>query len=92
MNRCQPAGGGFDYWLHYMSGKPTRPDLHEGHGAKSWRDYFRINPDHKVIGIQYLVTVVFFFIVGGFLAMLFRAELAKPGDQYFNPQIGRAHV
>ena len=78
--------GGFDYWLHYMSGKPTRPDLHEGHGAKSWKDYFRINPDHKVIGIQYLCTVLFFFVVGGFFAMLFRAELAKPGDQYFNPQ------
>src|SRR5437773_796555 len=78
--------GGFDYWLYYMSGKPTRPDLHEGHGAKSWKDYFRINPDHKVIGIQYLVTVVFFFVVAGFLALLFRAELAHPGDQYFNPQ------
>src|SRR5581483_3981231 len=86
-----PAGflaaiGAFDYWLYYMSGRPTQPDLHEGHGARSWRDYFRPNPDHKVIGIQYLCTVVFFFIVGGFLALLFRAELAHPGDQYFNPQ------
>ncbi len=25
-------------------------------------------------------------MIGGFLAMLFRAELARPGDQYFNPQ------
>jgi cytochrome c oxidase subunit 1 len=78
--------GGFDYWFHYMSGRPTRPDLHEGHGARSWKDYFRINPDHKVIGMQYLCTVLFFFLVGGFLALLFRAELAHPGDQYFNPQ------
>ena len=37
--------------------------------------------------MQYLVTtIVFFFLVGGFLALLFRAELAQPGDQYFNPQ------
>jgi cytochrome c oxidase subunit 1 len=78
--------GGFDYWLYYMSGRKTKPDTHEGHGAKGWQDYFRINPDHKVIGIQYLVSVLFFFVVGGFLAMLFRAELARPGDQYFNPQ------
>src|SRR5207248_9620782 len=45
-----------------------------------------INTDHKVIGIQYLVTTIVFFCVGGLLAMLFRAELAQPGDQFFNPQ------
>ena len=40
--------------------------------------YFRINTDHKVIGIQYVVTTVFFFLAGGMLAMLVRAELAQP--------------
>ena len=52
----------------------------------SWRDYFRVNTDHKVIGVQYVVTTIIFFCIGGLLAMLFRAELAQPGDQYFNPQ------
>src|SRR5438067_11914608 len=78
--------GGFDYWARYASGRPTIPDDHSGHGARSWRDYFRINTDHKVIGIQYVVTTIIFFCVGGLLAMLFRAELAQPGDQFFNPQ------
>src|SRR5215203_4315514 len=78
--------GGFDYWAHYASGRPTRPEDHSGHGAHSWRDYFRVNTDHKVIGVQYVVTTIFFFCVGGLLAMLFRAELAEPGTQYFNPQ------
>ena len=78
--------GGFDYWAYYASGRPTRPEDHSGHGARSWRDYFRINTDHKVIGIQYVVTTIIFFCIGGLLAMLFRAELAQPGDQYFNPQ------
>src|ERR1700757_3410319 len=78
--------GAFDYWVYYALGFPTRAEDHSGHGARTWKDYFRINTDHKVIGIQYLVTTVFFFLVGGFLAMLFRAELARPGDQYFNPQ------
>ncbi len=78
--------GGFDFWVRYASGKPTLPDDHSGHGAKTWRDYFRINTDHKVIGVQYLVTNILFFLVGGFLALLARAELAKPGTQYFNPQ------
>jgi cytochrome c oxidase subunit 1 len=78
--------GGFDYWVRYCSGAPTEEEDHSGHGARGWRDYFRINTDHKVIGLQYVVTTIFFFLVGGFLALLFRAELARPGTQYFNPQ------
>jgi cytochrome c oxidase subunit 1 len=78
--------GGFDYWARYAIGRPTVPDDHTGHGANSWRDYFRVNTDHKVIGVQYVVTTIVFFCIGGLLAMLFRAELAQPGDQYFNPQ------
>jgi cytochrome c oxidase subunit I len=78
--------GVFDYWAYYVSGRPTRPEDHSGHGARGWRDYFHPNTDHKVIGIQYIATTFVFFVVGGFLAMLFRAELARPGDQYFSPQ------
>jgi cytochrome c oxidase subunit 1 len=78
--------GSFDYWLHYISGRPTRPEDHSGHGARSWKDYFRVNTDHKVIGVQYLVTTFVFFAVGGLLAMLFRAELAQPGLQFFDGQ------
>jgi cytochrome c oxidase subunit 1 len=74
--------GCFDYWAYYVSGRPTRPEDHSGHGATKWTDYFRVNTDHKVIGIQYLVTVFFFFVIGGLLAMLVRAELARPGAQF----------
>jgi cytochrome c oxidase subunit 1 len=78
--------GAFDYWLYYISGRPTRPEDHSGHGAYGWRDYFRVNTDHKVIGIQYLVTTFVFFTIGGLMAMFFRAELAEPGLQYVNSQ------
>jgi cytochrome c oxidase subunit 1 len=44
-----------------------------------WRKYLRWNTDHKVIGVQYFVTTTFFFLVGGLLAMLIRAELLQPG-------------
>jgi len=74
--------GCFDYWFYWASGGPTRPEDHSGHGARSWRDYFRVNTDHKVIGIQYIVTTFFFFIAGGLMAMLMRAELAQPGSQF----------
>src|SRR5256714_11364976 len=73
--------GCFDFWLRWAAGKPTLPEDHSGHGAYSWRDYFKFNTDHKVIGIQYIVTTFFFFFVGGAIAMLMRAELAQPGTQ-----------
>src|SRR6476659_824256 len=74
--------GAFDYWFYWAAGRPTRPEDHSGHGARRWQDYFRVNTDHKVIGIQYTVTSFFFLFVGGLLAMLMRAELAKPGRQF----------
>jgi cytochrome c oxidase subunit I len=73
--------GCFDYWLRWGLGLPTIPDDHSSHGAYSWKDYFKVNTDHKVIGIQYIVTSFFFFLVGGMMAMLIRAELAQPGTQ-----------
>lgn len=78
--------GCFDYWAYYAAGRPTRPEDHSGHGARSWKDYFRVNTDHKVIGMQYLVTTIFFFLAGGMLALLVRAELARPGMQFVDPQ------
>src|SRR6201989_1184002 len=77
--------GAFDYWFYWASGRPTRPEDHSGHGARSWKDYFRVNTDHKVIGIQYTVTSFFFLLVGGLMAMLVRAELAQPGMQFVSP-------
>src|SRR5204862_5983442 len=49
-------------------------------------DYFRVNTDHKVIGVQYLVTTFVFFVIGGLMAMFFRAELAQPGLQFVDSQ------
>ena len=78
--------GAFDYWAYYVSGRPTRPEDHSSHGATRWKDYFRVNTDHKVIGVQYLVTTFFFFVIGGLMAMVFRAELAKPDLQFVDTQ------
>src|SRR5262245_46074852 len=78
--------GAFDYWVYYAIGGETRPEDHSGHGAKSWKDYFRVNTDHKVIGVQYLSTTFIFFIIGGLAAMVVRAELARPGMQVTDNQ------
>jgi cytochrome c oxidase subunit I len=77
--------GAFDYWAHWAAGRPTRPEDHSNHGARNWKDYFKVNTDHKVIGIQYVVTSFFFMLIGGLLAMLVRAELAAPGSQFVDP-------
>ena len=78
--------GCWDYWWGYLVGNPTPAhEDHSSHGARSWRDYFKVNTDHKVIGVQYLVTTFVFFIIGGIMAELVRAELATPGAQYFSP-------
>jgi cytochrome c oxidase subunit 1 len=52
-------------------------------------DFLRWSVDHKIIGVQYMVTALFFFLVGGTLAMLVRWELLTPnldvvqtGSQY----------
>src|SRR5947209_5426776 len=74
-----------DYWAYWAIGRPTRPEDHSSHGAYSWRDYFRVNTDHKVIGIQYTVTSFFFLFLGGLLAMLIRAQLPNPGMQCLTP-------
>ena len=84
--------GAFDYWAYYVSGRPTRPEDQSGHGA---RRSALLPPEHdqKVIGVQYLVTTMTFFVIGGFLAMLFRAELAQPGVAVLQPaDLQRAHL
>ena len=77
--------GCFSYWFRWAGGAPTIPEDHAQHGAKEWKDYFRFNTDHKVIGIQYICTTFFFFICGGLAAMTVRAELANPGTQIVDP-------
>lgn len=44
----------------------------------NWKRFFSFSTDHKVIGIQYLVTSFFFFLIGGLLAMIMRGELITP--------------
>jgi cytochrome c oxidase subunit I len=42
--------------------------------------------DHKLIGRMYLVTSFVFFMIGGLMALLMRAELARPGMQFLSPE------
>jgi len=39
-----------------------------------------VTVDHKRIGIMYIATSLFFFVLGGILAVLMRAQLATPNE------------
>ncbi|WP_019146340.1 aa3-type cytochrome oxidase subunit I [Aeromicrobium massiliense] len=42
--------------------------------------------DHKVIGNMYMITSFVFFIIGGILALLIRANLAQPGSKLLSDE------
>jgi cytochrome c oxidase subunit 1 len=73
--------GFFNYPLARMAGRP--PALREKEEAGPWR-YFRLCTDHKVVGLQYFVTVFFFFLIAGLNAMFIRAELLTPNEKLWN--------
>jgi cytochrome c oxidase subunit 1 len=74
--------GFFSYPLWRMLGRPATLREREEHGV--WR-YFRLCTDHKVVGIQYLVAVLFFFFVAGLNAMLIRGELTSANATFIPP-------
>jgi cytochrome c oxidase subunit I len=57
-----------------------------------WYDYFTFNVDHKVIGIQYLVTTFIFYLFGGLMAVAMRTELATPDSDFLNPTLYNAFL
>lgn len=57
------------------------------HPERKWQDYFTFNTDHKVIGIQYLVTSFIFYFIGGAFAEVVRTELATPDPDFITPEL-----
>ena len=55
---------------------------HEHH-EESFAHKYLFSTDHKMISKQFLFTAMFFFIVGGMLAVMFRYQLAFPGKKIF---------
>ena len=61
---------------------PISPPEQDPHPQRKWYEYFGFSTDHKVIGIQYLVTAFFFYFVGGALAEVMRTELSTPDPRF----------
>jgi cytochrome c oxidase subunit 1 len=52
----------------------TKNYINAEHGLKSWL----FTQDHKRIAILYMISITFFFLIGGVFATLIRIELATP--------------
>jgi cytochrome c oxidase subunit 1 len=50
--------------------------LNASYGLKSWL----LTVDHKRIAMLYLISITFFFFIGGFFALLIRLELLTPAS------------
>jgi len=57
--------------------------LNATHGPASWL----LTRDHKRIGILYLLGISVFFVLGGLMAVLIRAELATPQGDLFSSDV-----
>jgi cytochrome c oxidase subunit 1 len=59
----------------------TRPQ-----GTTGWKSWLT-SVDHKRIGIMYGASAMFFFVLGGFEAVLIRLQLAAPGQKLYSADL-----
>ena len=76
--------GIFNDLLRQMAGRPVPAREEEAEASAGLARYFRYSLDHKVVGIQYLVGMIGYFLTGGLLAMAIRTELLSPSYHVFS--------
>ncbi len=82
--------GVFNDLFRKMAGRPAsrHPYLTvvaEEQGKRNLSRYFMYSLDHKVVGIQYLVGMIVYFLTAGLFAMAIRAELLSPSYHLLSP-------
>ena len=53
---------------------------HHGHHDLPFIKKYVFSTDHKVIGMQYFFTGMIMALIGGYMAYVFRMQLANPGE------------
>jgi cytochrome c oxidase subunit I len=64
---------------------PARPGEERG-TATGWIQDYVYTVDHKKLGILYVATGLFFFVLAGIMALLIRAQLAFPNGRVTSPE------
>ena len=72
--------GGWNQWGREWFGLPVK-----SHDTTGWARYFQFNTDHKVVGVQYLVTFIAVMGLGGVMAGLMRVELFRAEAGFLDP-------
>ena len=52
---------------------------HHGHAKQNWFLKYFWSTDHKIIAMQYMFTGMLMALIGGFMAYVFRMQIAYPG-------------
>ena len=62
---------------------------HEHHEGNFWTNYV-FSQDHKVIAKQFLITGIFWALLGGILSVIFRLQLGFPDMnlEWLKPVLG----
>ena len=76
--------GVFNDLLRQMAGRPVHSAEETAEAASGLARFFRYSLGHKVVGIQYLVGMIVYFLTGGLLAMAIRTELLSPSYHVFS--------
>jgi cytochrome c oxidase subunit 1 len=74
--------GAANYPIRRLLGHPPSLPRHPAQGIGR---YFRFTPDHKVVGMQYLLGIGLFFLLAGINAMLIRVALLSPSHSLVPP-------
>jgi len=76
--------GILNYPLAKMVGREPVPTHERQSGVGR---YFAYTLDHKVVGVQYLFAMIFYFLVAGLFALGIRTELLSPTRHVFPPGV-----
>ncbi|MDP2727458.1 MAG: cbb3-type cytochrome c oxidase subunit I, partial [Dehalococcoidia bacterium] len=77
--------GAFDGWLRWVRGRDEGDESPPTRSLTDWTRYMSYDTNHKVIGVQYIITSLFFMFIAGIFALLDRIELAAPGRTIMDP-------
>src|SRR3954462_7065159 len=63
----------------HTTSHPAAHEAHEDHVDQGFIRKYVFSTDHKIIGIQYGVTALFFLLFGFCLMLMMRWQIAHPG-------------
>ncbi|MBI4300005.1 MAG: cbb3-type cytochrome c oxidase subunit I [Chloroflexi bacterium] len=81
------ALGAFNYWVRWILAGKRPEEAETKTDLPRWARYFSFDLDHKVIGVQYLVTALIMLLFGVTLGFLMRYELTSPGRTIMGPNM-----